>query len=55
MRCIARRSFLYVFMGLASFVVWTQGGFAEQVGRPRSLVTAIVYPAESAHIHSSDK
>lgn len=27
-----RRSFLYVFLGLASFVVWTQGGFAEQTG-----------------------
>jgi len=26
------RSFLYVFLGLASFVVWTQGGFAEQSG-----------------------
>ncbi len=26
------RSFLYVFLGLASFVVWTQGGFAEQTG-----------------------
>lgn len=25
-------SFLYVFLGLASFVVWTQGGFAEQTG-----------------------
>jgi benzodiazapine receptor len=23
---------LYVFLGLASFVVWTQGGFAEQTG-----------------------
>lgn len=26
------RSFLYVFLGLASFVVWSQGGFAEQTG-----------------------
>ena len=26
------RSFLYVFLGLASFVVWTQGGFQEQGG-----------------------
>lgn len=25
-------SFLYLFLGLASFVVWTQGGFAEQTG-----------------------
>jgi len=25
-------SFLYVFLGLASFVVWTQGGFQEQGG-----------------------
>jgi len=27
-----RRSFLYVFIGLASFVVWSQGGFQEQTG-----------------------
>lgn len=26
------RGFLYAFLGLASFVVWTQGGFAEQSG-----------------------
>jgi len=25
-------SFLYVFLGLASFVVWSQGGFQEQTG-----------------------
>ena len=27
---LCNRSFLYIFLGLATFVVWTQGGFAEQ-------------------------
>lgn len=29
-----------MLLGLASFVVWTQGGFAEQVGHCRSFWTA---------------
>ena len=31
---LCNRGFLYAFLGLASFVVWTQGGFAEQAILP---------------------
>ena len=61
------RSFLYVFLGLASFVVWTQGGFQEQTGplvlyavnlalnlawMPVSFPPSTVLPLPSPHVYS---